>query len=281
MTINMCQVLTKTAGGDEAAAIFNAAFGNLVGVFLSPILILGYLGVTGDVDAVEVFYKLALRVVVPVIVGQILQKTSKRTVAFVKKHKPKFKRAQQFCLVFIVYTVFCSTFEQGTSSGIDDIFIMIGFQFLLLTGLMAVAWQLLRLLFPTRPKLRVMGLFGCTHKTVAMGIPLINAIFENDPAVGLYTLPLLVWHPMQLVLGSLLAPRLAAFVEREEERLGITNTDEDGAGNNGGSSDRSSSSKADNRTAALEEGRAGQADDESNVASNPAGSGRIDGSAES
>jgi hypothetical protein len=55
-----------------------------------------------------------------------------------------------------------------------------------------------------------------------MGVPLINAIYESDPLVGLYTLPLLIWHPMQLVLGSLLAPRLAAFVESEMERLGVT-----------------------------------------------------------
>jgi hypothetical protein len=39
--------------------------------------------------------------------------------------------------------------------------------------------------------------------------------------VGLYTLPLLIWHPMQLVIGTFLAPKLAKFVEREHERLGI------------------------------------------------------------
>ena len=49
ITVNMVLVLTKSAGGDEAAAIFNAAFGNLVGVFLSPALILMYLGVRGQV----------------------------------------------------------------------------------------------------------------------------------------------------------------------------------------------------------------------------------------
>jgi len=262
MTINMCQVLTKSSGGDEAAAIFNAAFGNLVGVFLSPVLILGYLGVTGDVDLLEVFYKLALRVVVPVLVGQILQKKSKMTVEFVKNHKPKFKRAQQMCLIFIVYTVFCQTFAEGTESRISDIFLMIAFQFLLLTTLMGMAWQLLRFTFPNSPKLRVMGLYGCTHKTVAMGIPLINAIYENDPAVGLYTLPLLIWHPMQLVLGSLLAPRLAAFVEREEKRLGISSADED-----------------EHEVAALEEGNAEPAEGEAdpkNVSATSIGSGRID-----
>jgi hypothetical protein len=73
-----------------------------------------------------------------------------------------------------------------------------------------------------------MGLFGCTHKTVAMGVPLINAIYESDPAVGLYTLPLLIWHPMQLVIGTFLAPKLANFVKREHERLGIVE-DENGS----------------------------------------------------
>ncbi|GMH52253.1 hypothetical protein TrRE_jg10864, partial [Triparma retinervis] len=44
MTINMVIVLTKSAGGDEASAVFNAAFGNLLGVFLTPALVLMYLG---------------------------------------------------------------------------------------------------------------------------------------------------------------------------------------------------------------------------------------------
>jgi sodium/bile acid cotransporter 7 len=225
LTINMVLVLTKTSGGDEAAAIFNAAFGNLVGVFLSPVLILGYLGVTGDVDLLGVFTKLALRVVLPIAVGQILQKTSKTVVAFVKKYKEFFKQAQMYALVFIVYTVFCQTFEDGSDSGIVDIFLMIIFQLFLLTIVMLLAWFLLKFLFRDQPELRVMGLFGCTHKTVAMGVPLINAIYENNPNVGLYTLPLLIWHPMQLVIGTFLSPRLNKFVQSEKQRLGIRDDD--------------------------------------------------------
>ena len=62
-----------------------------------------------------------------------------------------------------------------------------------------------------------------------MGVPLINAIYESNPNVGLYTLPLLIWHPMQLVIGSALAPRIANWVEREEDRLeGENNRTDDG-----------------------------------------------------
>ena len=169
LTINMVLVLTNSSGGDEASAIFNAAFGNMVGVFLSPILILAYLGVTGDVDLVSVFYRLALRVVLPVAIGQVLQKTSKTVVDFVKKYKKYFKKLQSYALVFIVYTVFCRTFDRDDdeepASGPVDILLMIFFQGMLLVLVMILAWILLRMFFRDEPTLRVMGLFGCSHKT--------------------------------------------------------------------------------------------------------------------
>lgn len=235
LTINMVLVLTNSAGGDEASAIFNAAFGNMIGVFLSPVLILGYLGVSGEVELLEVFLKLASRVIIPVCFGQLLQKYCPPVVAFNKKHKKNFKKAQQYCLIFIVYTVFCKTFADGNDSNVGDIFIMIAIQFCLLCAVMVLAWYALAIFFKNKPTLRVMGLFGCTHKTVAMGVPLINAIYEDNPLVGLYTLPLLIWHPMQLVLGSYLAPKLHAWVQTEQERIlaeadTIDNNDNQNAG---------------------------------------------------
>jgi sodium/bile acid cotransporter 7 len=227
MTINMVLVLTKSSGGEEASAIFNAAAGNMIGVVLTPLLVLGYLGVSGNVDLGDVFYKLALRVVLPIVVGQILRQLSPATVEFYKTHKHTFKQLQQFALVFIVYTVFCRTFSQQNNAYITgvDIVVMIVVEFVCLSGLMVLAWVSLRFFFRDEPKLRVMGLFGCTHKTVAMGVPLINAIYENNAWIGLITLPLLIWHTMQLIIGSFLAPRLAAWVEKEEERLGKASVD--------------------------------------------------------
>ena len=54
-----------------------------------------------------------------------------------------------------------------------------------------------------------------------MGIPLIEAIYGGDPNIALYTLPLLVWYPIQIIVGSLLADRLRSFVRSENARLGI------------------------------------------------------------
>merc|ERR1712157_74831 len=138
-----------------------------------------------------------------------------------KTHKKHFKKLQEFLLIYIVYTIFCQTFqnEEYISVDVKNIFLMVVYQFLLLSFVMLLAWLLLKLFFKHNPKLHVTGLFGCTHKSMAMGILLINAIFEGNDSIGLYTLPILIWHPMQIFIGSALAPRLATYVEMKLQEV--------------------------------------------------------------
>lgn len=124
MTINMVIVFTRTAEGDEAAAIFNASFGNLFGAIISPALILAYLGTQSNIDLLDVFIKLALRVLLPVVVGQILRCTIKPVKEFVKRHKSIIGKIQQYLLIFIIYTTFSSTFLEGMAGSIGSIFIV-------------------------------------------------------------------------------------------------------------------------------------------------------------
>lgn len=127
ITINMVMVLSIASGGDEAAAIFHAAVGNMLGVVVSPALILLYIGASANLNVGEVFLELLLRVIVPVIVGQVIQKLFQQVVAFVKTHKHLFKQTQQYTLVYIVYTVFCRTFakqDENDGGTIGDIFLM-------------------------------------------------------------------------------------------------------------------------------------------------------------
>jgi len=72
MAINVVIILTAKSGGDDAAAVFNSTFGNLIGIFLSPALILMYLGASGSVPLGTVIMKLTLRVLLSLVVGQIL-----------------------------------------------------------------------------------------------------------------------------------------------------------------------------------------------------------------
>ena len=230
MAINTVIVITKSSHGDDAAAIFNCAFANLIGVVISPFLILLFIGMSSQMNPLDVFIKLALRVLLPVLVGQLLQRWMWVKTHVIAKYKHIFKNLQQYCLVFIVYTVFCSTFlapSHGTGAASNtilstrDVIMVFICQITLLLLVMIMAWTMLRYWFPNQPKLQAMGFVGCTFKTVAVGVPLVNAMYAATAPelVALYTLPLLIWHPMQLIIGSLLAPYLAKYVDAELERI--------------------------------------------------------------
>ena len=229
MAINAVIVVTKSSHGDDAAAIFNSAIGNLMGIFISPFLILSFLGISSNMNSMDVLTKLVIQVLIPVFIGQLLQHFTFVQLHIVAKYKCIFKNLQQYCLVFIVYTVFCSTFlphpnlttsANNVLSTKDVIALFISqISFILLN--MTIAWYMLGVLFPNQPKLRVMGYNGCSSKTIAVGVPLINAMYAtaSPELVALYTLPLLIWHPMQLLIGSLLAPHMANYVDTELIRL--------------------------------------------------------------
>jgi sodium/bile acid cotransporter 7 len=219
--LTTCLFPCSTCPADEAAAIFNTVFSNMTGIFLSPILILLYLGIDGDIDIPGTFTKLSIRVLLPLAVGQIIRQTMPPVVRIVKKNKYWFSKSSEYLLIYIIYTIFCTTFSGDSMSSLGNLFLMILYQFVLLCMVKVLSWYLLRLQFSDQPQICITGLFGCTHKTIAIGVPLINAIYEGNPNVGLYTLPLLVWYPMQLIIGSAAAPRLNAFVESEKKRLGI------------------------------------------------------------
>lgn len=51
-------------------------------------------------------------------------------------------------------------------------------------------------------------------KTIALGFPMITVLFGSQPDVGLLSLPLLIYHPSQIMIGSLLIKPLKAWVGR-------------------------------------------------------------------
>jgi sodium/bile acid cotransporter 7 len=181
---------------DAAAAIFNATFGNIVRLFLTPFLILDYIGSSGGVPIGKTIYTLAIRVLLPLFIGQVVRRTSTRLIAFVKKYQFYIDKAIESTLVFIIYTCsFCTTFAKSKhNTNFGDLCFLVLFQFNLLCIAMVLAWTLLQALFPQDPKFRLMGLFGCTEKTLMVGLPrLISAIYAGNHNLGLYTLPLLIW----------------------------------------------------------------------------------------
>ncbi|KAI2471476.1 putative sodium bile acid cotransporter [Annulohypoxylon bovei var. microspora] len=151
-TIASNVVMTRNAGGDEAAAIIEVVIGNVVGSILSPWLIYGFLPSGEEFDRLKpaeantlgpmyanVMQQLGLSVLLPLIVGQTLRWTFPKQVSWTLR---TFYLAQ-FCsvlLMLVAWTTFSGAFQTGAlttlpeSSVIFNVFLNIA-EYLLFTAI--------------------------------------------------------------------------------------------------------------------------------------------------
>jgi sodium/bile acid cotransporter 7 len=213
-------VLTKAAGGDPATAMINAVFSNVAGIIISPLLIFCYLGVNSHVDKSTVIPMLLLKVALPLVAGQVVHYFVTREIISAYDHP--LKVIQECAMVFIIFAQFSQLFLKGTGTTLLDVAIMIVFQLVIMITSMLWVWMLLRMFFPlpkSQPKFHATGLFLSVSKTMPMGIPLINALYKGHPNLALFTLPLLVWYPLTIVMGILIAPKVSEYVQHKESAL--------------------------------------------------------------
>jgi sodium/bile acid cotransporter 7 len=56
---------------------------------------------------------------------------------------------------------------------------------------------------------RITAVFCGSKKTLASGVPMARLIFGAHPGLGMILLPLMIYHPLQLVICGVLAGRWA------------------------------------------------------------------------
>ena len=213
-TVNMCVILSRTAGGNTASALCNAIISNLIGIVLTPALLFQFFGASIQLPFLEMFLKLCNKVLVPVAIGQALRGTPVKL--FYEKHSKRFKRAQELILLSILWNAFCTAICKGLGLSLQH-GIALGF---LLPSLHAVSLLALFQFFSlpilgfTRQD-AVSAMFCASQKTLAFGLPLIQTIFEGNPNLALYCAPLMFFHPLELIMGSSLIPRLEKYTGKE------------------------------------------------------------------
>lgn len=206
-TVNMCVVLTERAGGNVAAALSNAVIGNCLGVVATPALLYALLGRRAALPPVgAVASKLAVRVCLPVAAAQLLRRSAAVRAWQTAKAK-LLKRTSEAALLAIVWNAFSTAFHVGLGVGAADLALLA----LGLPAIHALALLGLHAAFRTRspPGDAVAAAYCASHKTLAFGLPLIKTLFAGNADLAYYCAPIMVLHPLQLLLGSLLAPRLA------------------------------------------------------------------------
>ena len=173
---------------------------------------LGGGAVAGSVSALDTLRKLATRVLLPLLAGQLLRSPLK---SFIAGKKKMLSRGSESLLLLIVYSTFCDTFLRGFGIPYATLAALLALVTASHAAHLAAAWQLGGLV-QLRAKQRITLTLTATQKTLALGLPLLRVVFAGRPDLGVLCTPLLLQHPLQLIVGSLLSPRLKAIAEADE-----------------------------------------------------------------
>ena len=196
-TVQSSVAFTSIAKGNVAGAIVSASASNLVGVIITPLLVMFLMGTGGGVHIdTSVFGEIALLLLAPFVLGQL----TRRWVGKVAQSKAT-KVVDRGSIAMVVY----SAFSKGVVDGIWSSISLWDLAFLVVFAAIFVAFML----WLTRKASQKMGFnradtiaieFCGSKKSLATGLPMASVIFASGGAsLGLLILPLMIYHQVQPV----------------------------------------------------------------------------------
>ncbi len=209
-TVQSATAYSSLAGGNVASSVVAAALLNLLGVFVTAPLFSALAGTAQAGFDGSALLKVVVILLVPFVLGQILQRW---VGGWVASHRSLVTFMDRNSIVIAVYVAFSGAVAGGVLGRIDAA----GWAALLLAvGLFLAfghggAWLLGKALGLPRGD-RVAMLFAGGQKSIAMGAPLATVLFAPDVA-GIVLLPILTYHLLQLVMAAPLAARLATLAD--------------------------------------------------------------------
>ncbi|CAG9862787.1 unnamed protein product [Phyllotreta striolata] len=213
--VSSAVILTRAAQGNEAAAIFNSVLGSFMGIVLTPILLLFHLGSTTIVPFLDTVLQLMVTVLLPLLIGQVLKMWLN-----VQFRHVALNTLSQCALLFVIYTTFCDTFlvtETGLSA--VDVLYTIFSVLLMQISLVLICFNVAKKFDQYYSPPDVIAIVFCsTHKSLTLGIPILRIMFHGYSHLSQISLPLLVYHPMQIILGGLVAPQIKDWMHAQSAK---------------------------------------------------------------
>jgi sodium/bile acid cotransporter 7 len=205
-TVSSSVTMTAVAGGNVGGAVFNATLSSLIGIVLTPLWVTLATSTAGGMRPLgPVILDLVRWLVLPLAAGQLLRPW---LGAWAGRHKPAIGTVDRLTILVLVYTSFCDSFRDGLwaqygAGTIAGVTLLSAALFAAVLGVTATAGKALG--FPRAD--RIVAVFCGSKKTLASGVPMAKVIFGANPALGPILLPIMIYHPLQLLVGGVLAQR--------------------------------------------------------------------------
>ena len=210
-TVQSAIAFTSLARGNIAAAVCSAAASSLIGIFLTPLLVLLLMGAQGDGGStLDAIGKIVVQLLLPFIAGQFARRWIGDWVA---RNKGWLKNVDQSSILLVVYTAFSHAVVEGIwhEVPLPQLLGLVLACCLLLALALGITWLIARGLgFDLEDRITI--LFAGSKKSLATGIPMAQVLFAGG-ALGTLILPLMLFHQIQLMVCAVLAQRYAARPE--------------------------------------------------------------------
>lgn len=204
-TVQSSIAFTSMAGGNVPAAICSASVSNIIGMFLTPLLV-GLLFSAGGHGGFswDVMEKILLQLLAPFLVGQMLQPWIGKWVRSKKKILTPVDRGS---ILMVVYLAFSKAVVEGLwqTFSLRDIAVVIGLDMLLLASVLTLTMRGSRLMGFNRPD-QITITFCGSKKSLASGVPMAGVIFAGQ-SIGAIVLPVMLFHQIQLMVCAVIAQR--------------------------------------------------------------------------
>ncbi|WOP19747.1 bile acid:sodium symporter family protein [Raineyella sp. LH-20] len=206
-TVQSSVTFTSIARGNVAGAVVSASMSNLIGVFLTPLLVIALMNTTGHASVhPEAVLDIVLQILVPYVLGQLSRRW---TAAYVTKHKKPLRLVDQGIIVLVVYSAFSAGRREHMWAQVSllQVLALVATCLVVLAVVLGLTWWLAgRLGFSHEDRIAIQ--FCGSKKSLATGLPMAAVLFAGQP-IGLVALPLMVFHQAQLMACSALAQRYA------------------------------------------------------------------------
>jgi sodium/bile acid cotransporter 7 len=205
-TVQTSIAFTSIARGNVAAAICSATFSNLLGVFLSPVLVGWLLGSAVEIRPESVLL-IGCEIVLPFVAGQLVRRWVQ---PWIVARPTTISLVDRGSVLLVVYSAFSSGVVSGIWQTISpwSFLAVIGVNTLLLAAILTFTTGLGKWLGFARAE-RVVYLFCGSKKSVSTGLPIALILFPAS-TVSIIVLPLLLYHQIQLIICAVIAKRMAA-----------------------------------------------------------------------
>lgn len=204
-TVQSSVTFTSIARGNVAGAVVAASMSNLLGVFLTPLLVIALMSTSGQatVDARAVL-DIVAQILVPFVIGQLSRRW---TADFMVRRKKPLRLVDQGIIVMVVYSAFSAGRREdmwSTVSPLQVLALVVVCAVVLALVLWLSWWVAGRLGFSREDRIAIE--FCGSKKSMATGLPMAAVLFAGQP-IGLIALPLMVFHQAQLMACSALAQK--------------------------------------------------------------------------